>query len=271
LEATDESEQAPGEPEAGREGPAPSEPGPVNDESFGGQLIIAAVLVGLAIVMSALAVRVALDRNAALIAGSLGKTELVLKRTLRLAAAANRPARAGPDPSKQYSIETMGSPGRGPDAARVTVVEFGDFQCPFCARATPTLRKIQRTYGDEVRIVFKHYPLPIHPEAPAAHRAAESAHRQGKFWEFHDKAFAAQNEMSEEKYLEWADELGLDMEQFRADLNSGGVLARLLADAQEGRELELSSTPSFFVNGYLLQGAQPFEEFKTLIDRELGK
>lgn len=271
MEPTDESEHAPGEPEAGRDGVAPSEPGPAHDESSGGQLIIAAVLVGLAIMMSALAVRAALDRNAALIAGSLAKTELVLKREVRLAAAANRPAQAGPDPSKQYSIETTGSPSRGPDAAKVTVVEFSDFQCPFCARATPTLRKIQRTFGDDVRIVFKHYPLPIHPKAPAAHRAAESAHRQGKFWEFHDKVFAAQGELAEDKYLEWAEQLGLDMEQFRADLNSGDVLARLLSDAQEGKELELSSTPAFFVNGYPLKGAQPFEEFKTLIDRELGK
>ena len=269
MASTDEGEHAAEKSAAGSERDAATGSGTGRDEGASGALIIAAVLLGLAMVMSAFAVRTAMDRNAALIAGALRKTDVVLKRTLRDVARANAPA--APDTSKKHSIETLGSPSRGPETAKVTLVEFTDFQCPFCARATPTLRKIRRTYGDDVRIVFKHYPLPIHPKAPAAHRAAEAAHSQGKFWELHDKIFSDQVAMSEAKYLEWADELGLDMDEFKSDLNSAGVLARLLSDAQEGQELGLSSTPAFFVNGYLLKGAKPFEDFKVLIDRELGR
>jgi protein-disulfide isomerase len=122
-----------------------------------------------------------------------------------------------------------------------------------------------------VRIVFKHQPLDFHAKAPAAHAAAEAAHRQGKFWEMHDKIFADQRKMSPEKYLEYATELDLDLEQFQQDVASAEVKSRIDADKLQAAKLGSTGTPAFFVNGLNLSGAKPFEAFKVIIDKELAK
>jgi protein-disulfide isomerase len=168
-------------------------------------------------------------------------------------------------------VNTAGSPVKGDPKAKLAIVEFSDFQCPFCSRVTPTLKQIEEAYGDQVRIVFKHLPLRIHPKAPAAHAAAEAAHRQGKFWEMHDKIFSDQSGMAPEKYEAYAGELGLDMEQFRSDIASEEIKERVDADSEEASKLGVTGTPAFFVNGRFLSGAQPFSAFKSLIDEELGK
>ena len=121
-----------------------------------------------------------------------------------------------------------------------------------------------------MRIVFKHQPLDIHPKAAAAHAAAEAAHRQGKFWEMHDLIFENQRRMSPEKYLAYAEEIGLDVEQFKRDIESADVKSRIDSDKQEAARLGSSGTPGFFVNGLNLRGAKPFEAFKQLIDKELA-
>jgi protein-disulfide isomerase len=121
-----------------------------------------------------------------------------------------------------------------------------------------------------VRIAFKHMPLGIHSKAPAAHAAAEAAHSQGKFWEMHDKIFEKQREMSPEKYLEYAAELSLDVEQFKKDLVSAEVKKRIDTDSREARKLGATGTPAFFVNGLFLSGAKPFDAFKEVIDKELA-
>ncbi len=121
-----------------------------------------------------------------------------------------------------------------------------------------------------MRIVFKHMPLSIHPKAPAAHAAAEAAFRQGKFWEMHDKIFEEQRQMSPEKYLEYAAEIGLDVEQFKKDVTSAEVKQRIDADTADARKVGATGTPAFFVNGYFLSGAKPFEAFKEIIDKELA-
>jgi protein-disulfide isomerase len=131
--------------------------------------------------------------------------------------------------------------------------------------------QIKKEYGDKVRIVFKHLPLSIHSKAPAAHAAAEAAHKQGKFWEMHDKIFANQREMSPDKYEEWAREIGLDIAKFKADIAAEATKKRVDDDAREANSLGVSGTPGFFVNGRFLSGARPFESFKTLIDEELKK
>jgi protein-disulfide isomerase len=113
-------------------------------------------------------------------------------------------------------------------------------------------------------------PLSIHPKAAAAHAAAEAAHRQGKFWEMHDKIFEKQREMSPEKYQEYASEIGLDVEQFNKDLVSAEVKSRIAADKSEAGKLGATGTPAFFVNGRFLSGAKPFEAFKEVIDKELA-
>ena len=122
-----------------------------------------------------------------------------------------------------------------------------------------------------MQIVFKHLPLRMHSKAPAAHAATEAAHRQGKFWEMHDRIFGNQREMSPQKYLEYASEMGLDVEKFKRDVVSEAVKKRVDADAQEAARLGVTGTPGFFVNGRYLSGAKPFAEFKRLIDEELAR
>ena len=118
--------------------------------------------------------------------------------------------------------------------------------------------------------MFKHMPLPMHSKAPAAHAAAEAAFRQGKFWEMHDKIFEKQREMSPDKYLEYAVELDLDIEQFKQDIASAEVKSRIDADTKDARKVGATGTPAFFVNGRFLSGAKPFEAFKEIIDEELA-
>ncbi len=121
-----------------------------------------------------------------------------------------------------------------------------------------------------MRIVFKHMPLSIHAKAPAAHAAAEAAYRQGRFWEMHDKIFEKQREMSPDKYLEYAVELDLDIEQFKKDIASAEVKSRIDADTKDAQKVGATGTPAFFVNGRFLSGAKPFEAFKEIIDKELA-
>ncbi len=122
-----------------------------------------------------------------------------------------------------------------------------------------------------MRIVFKHMPLSIHAKAPGAHAAAEAAYRQGKFWEMHDLIFEDQRGMSEEKYLEYAAQLSLDVEQFKSDLTSAEVKSRIDADTRDAQKAGATGTPAFFVNGRFLSGAKPFEAFKVVIDEELAE
>ena len=233
-------------------------------------LVVAAIVLGAALVASAMLVRGPLEEGVAELAAlRAGISELQIAAP---AAPAPKPtARPGrPDPSRRYSVSTKGSPSKGNPDAEIAVVEFSDFQCPFCGRVTPTLKQIEREYGDRVRIVFKHLPLRMHSKAPAAHAAAEAAHRQGKFWEMHDLIFANQREMSEAKYLEYAEQIGLDMDRFNRDVAAADVKAKVDADAAEASKLGVTGTPGFFVNGRFLSGAQPFASFKVLIDEELG-
>jgi protein-disulfide isomerase len=234
-------------------------------------LVVAALILGASVVAAAVLIQQSID-NAAGQISEVGKAVAAIPAAAAPAArAAAEPSRGGrPDPSKHYKINTAGSPGKGgPESAKVTVVEFSDFQCPFCSRVTPTLNQIEEAYGKDVRIVFKHLPLRMHSKAPAAHAAAEAAHRQGKFWEMHDKIFANQRELTEAKYLEYAAELGLDVEKFKKDSASADVKKKVDADAKEAAGLGVTGTPGFFINGLFLSGARPFDSFKTVIDKEL--
>jgi protein-disulfide isomerase len=231
--------------------------------------IVAALIIGAAVVVGALLIRASLERTA----GEIAAVEKALREIEVAGAAPSRaPTRtARPDPNRRYSVDTKGSPSRGNPNAKLAIVEFSDFQCPFCNRVTPTLEQIEREYGDDVRIVFKHLPLSMHPKAPAAHAAAEAAHRQGKFWEMHDLIFADQSNMSPERYVEYAERIGLDVERFKKDVASEDVKRKVDSDVAEATRLGVMSTPGFFVNGRYLRGAQPFPAFKALIDEELGR
>ena len=174
-----------------------------------------------------------------------------------------------PSGDLRYSVSVAGAPRRGGEEARVTIVEWSDFQCPFCGRVNATLRRVEAAYGDRVALVFKHLPLPMHPGAPAAHAAAEAAHRQGRFWDMHDRIFANPRDVDPETLARYAGEIGLDVAQFRVDSQSAAVRSRIRSDAEEAEKLGVTGTPSFFVNGRFLSGAQPYESFKRLIDEEL--
>jgi protein-disulfide isomerase len=233
-------------------------------------ILVGALLLAGSVVAAGMLVRAPLERGAEELAGV--KASLAsLEEAVKSAAAPARAAAPGtPDPNRRYSVVTEGSPAVGPASAEVSIVAFSDFQCPFCSRAVPTLEQVEKEYGDKVRIVFKHLPLSMHPKAPAAHAAAEAAHRQGKFWEMHDRIFQNQREMSPERYVEYATELGLDVERFRKDLESQDVKKRIDADTSEASRLNVRGTPAFFINGRYLSGAQPFETFKQRIDEELA-
>ncbi|HLL02893.1 MAG TPA: thioredoxin domain-containing protein [Myxococcaceae bacterium] len=163
------------------------------------------------------------------------------------------------------------SPSFGPKHAKVTIVEWSDFECPFCGRVVPTLAKIKETYGKDVRVVFRHQPLPFHPNAKPAAEAAMAAHEQGKFWEMHDKLFSNQKSLDRATFEKYAQELKLDMNKFKAAMDSGKYRALIDADSAAGSAVGANGTPTFFVNGRTLVGAQPFEAFKAAIDEELAK
>jgi protein-disulfide isomerase len=153
----------------------------------------------------------------------------------------------------------------------VTIVEFSDFQCPFCQRAEPTIQKILETYKGEVKLVWRNQPLSFHPNAMPAAKAAMAAHKQGKFWQMHEQMFQHQNELSEAKYEEWAKQIRLDLARWRKDKDSPELAAAIAADAKYATQVGADGTPAFFINGRLLSGAMPFETFKPIIDDQIQK
>lgn len=184
--------------------------------------------------------------------------------------AAPQPSPAVPTAAKKVEIPAD-SPSRGPKNAKVTLVEFSDFQCPFCSRFTPTLKQIEEKYGKDVRVVFRHQPLPFHNNAKLAAEASMAANAQGKFWPYHDKLFANQQALDRPSLEKYASELGIDMAKFTKALDSGQFRSRVEADSSAGSALGASGTPTFFLNGRQIVGAQPFESFKAMIDEEIKR
>ncbi|MBF0126477.1 MAG: DsbA family protein [Magnetococcales bacterium] len=158
---------------------------------------------------------------------------------------------------------------KGDAKAPVTIIEFSDFECPYCRRAQVVLKKVQEAYGDKVRMVFRHYPLPFHAKAPKASEAAQCAQDLGKFWPMHDLLFDEKTKLEVPDLKVHAKTLGLDQEKFDKCLDSGKHGDRVMADLADGKKLGVTGTPTFFINGVRLVGAQPFEKFKAVIDEEL--
>jgi len=155
--------------------------------------------------------------------------------------------------------------------APVTIVEFSDFQCPYCASQQPILKKIKRAYGDQVNILYKHIPLPIHPFAQRAAEASECARDQDKFWEYHDRLFDQQDSISEVLFSQLAQQLGLSISQFNQCLASGAKKSVVQTDLAEAQSLMISGTPTFFINGQRFVGVQSYEELQQIIDQALAK
>jgi len=153
------------------------------------------------------------------------------------------------DEDELVEIPTEGAPARGSQMAPVTIVEFSDFECPYCGRAHPIVQQLLREFEGRVRVVFKNYPLSAHPHAMPAARAAVAAGNQDRFWEMHDLLFEHQRQLEEEDIIGYAEQLGLDLERFRADMASSEVQDRVDADREAGREAGVEGTPTFFVNG----------------------
>ena len=175
-----------------------------------------------------------------------------------------------PDPEVNYRITVDGRPTLGPDDALVTLVEFSDFQCPYCSRLRPVIDTLLERNPD-VRIVFRNLPLPNHGRARMAARAALAADRQGKFWEMHDEFFARQGELPEMDFAELADQLGLDVEQFASDLADPALVQSVEEDEKLAKHFNVNSTPSMFVNGRYMRGAQPVSAYQDVIDEERAK
>ena len=232
----------------------------------GSALLIAATILGFAIIGSSFMLSQSVNQASQEIGQISAAVATLAKAAPAAAAAPTRRERRGPDPERVYQLNTAGSPSMGPANAPVTMVEFSDFQCPFCGRVVPTIKQIEKEYGDKVRVVFKHLPLAMHSKAPLAHAASQAAANQGKFWEMHDLIFANQREMSEAKYIEYANQLGLDETRFKADMASPQTKKKIDADVAEAAKLGVTGTPGFFINGKFTSGAKPFSEFKRQID-----
>lgn len=169
----------------------------------------------------------------------------------------------------RIQVEAKG-PARGPAAAPVTIVEFSDFQCPYCGREVPVIDRLMKEYDGKVRLVFRHFPLDFHPFAEKAAEAAVCAADQGKFWELHDKMFSNQQKLAVDDLKGYAKSVGVDAIKFDKCLDSGEKGDQVRADQKAGTEAGVNGTPAFFINGRQLNGAQPFETFKRVIDEELA-
>lgn len=160
-------------------------------------------------------------------------------------------------------------PPLGKKGAKVTIVMFSDYECPFCKRAEPTVDQVMAAYGGQVALYFRDFPLPFHQNARPASEAAHCANAQGKFWDYHKKVMASED-LSRAKLNEIAASTGLDGKKFEECLDKGTYREAIDVDMSDGEAAGIDGTPAFFINGRRLSGAQPFEKFKEIIDEELA-
>jgi protein-disulfide isomerase len=172
---------------------------------------------------------------------------------------------------QRVTVDVGKAPVRGNVNAPITVIEFSDFQCPYCVRARPVVARVRQAYGDKVRWVFRHFPLNIHDLAQKAGEASACAGDQGKFWEMHDRLWEANGKLQVAELKGAATALGLDRAAFDACLDSGKHAGLVSADLAAGASFGVTGTPAFFINGRPLVGAQPFEAFQQAIDQELDR
>jgi protein-disulfide isomerase len=169
----------------------------------------------------------------------------------------------------RVDVDADNGPFMGPAEAPVTIIEFSDFQCPYCRRVQPTLKRLMHEYEGQVKLVYRNFPLRnIHPQAQKAAEAAQCAAEQDQFWPYHDKLFST-SRLQVDDLKQYAQELGLDTQQFNTCLDSGKYVSKIEQDLQDGSKAGVSATPSFFVNGQPVSGALPYDDFKELIDTAL--
>ncbi|HKQ73230.1 MAG TPA: thioredoxin domain-containing protein [Blastocatellia bacterium] len=177
-----------------------------------------------------------------------------------------------PTPQYRLMASTEGAPFRGGAQAPVTIIEFSDFHCPFCSKVQSTISQVLARYGDKVKLVYRHLPIDqLHPQARRAAEAAACANEQGKFWEYHDRLYAAGADSSQEKLKSLAQEAGLDVAVFESCLNAGKQKQAIQKEIDDAARMGLNATPSFLINGRFFSGAAPLEAFVRVIEEELGR
>ncbi|MBI4697556.1 MAG: thioredoxin domain-containing protein [Nitrospirae bacterium] len=196
----------------------------------------------------------------------LVKLDAIEKKMASAPAAAPMPP--APDFNKVYNIPIGNSPVNGNKKAPVTIVEFSDFQCPYCAQLQPTLKEVLIAYPKDVRLVFKQYPLPFHAQARNASKASLAAGEQGKFWEMHDLIFENFSQLGEDKFRELAGKIGLNVEKFMADYQSNKYDQQIELDMNTARSVGVTGTPTLFINGKRVM-RRSVEDFKDTINNIL--
>jgi protein-disulfide isomerase len=182
-----------------------------------------------------------------------------------------RDQRSRPLSTEAWSSLIGGTPAAiGPATAKVTIVEFSDFQCPYCAQAHETVHQLRERYADQVRIIFRHFPLPFHEHARLAAQAAAAAHAQGKFWVFHDRLFEHQDALDRKSLENYAQELGLDVAAFKKGLDDNAFNAQIDADMALGRSVRVDGTPTMFVNGKRAENATELDAVAPMVDAALA-
>ena len=199
---------------------------------------------------------------------------------VREALGANKPApeaaeQPPPQPSEEeqlkqaladkVNVDIGNTPISGNKNAKIKLIVFSDFQCPFSKRGAETVNALKQKYGNSLMFVHKNLPLPFHPEAMPAAKAVLAAGRQGKFYEYHDKLYENQAQLGDALYAKIAQELGLNMEKFNADRNSKEIEDQVKADADQANKLGFSGTPGFALNGVKILGAYPIDHFEKII------
>jgi protein-disulfide isomerase len=227
-------------------------------------VVIAIVFFALGAVVSAAGM------NALFNANSEENRALITSMVDQVVSAQGSAVAQGLQAGQQYDITADDDPFRGPADAPVTIVEFSDFHCPYCKRfVEETLEPLMANFGDQVRIVFRDYPI-LGASSVLAALAGECADDQGAFWDFHDKAFADQQNLTRDAFISYATDLGLDVDTFTTCLDNQETMAEVQADYSYARNLGATGTPAFFINGVFVSGAQPYEVFADVINQQLN-
>ena len=176
-------------------------------------------------------------------------------------------------PKMEVNVAVGDAPVFGKADAPVTIIEYSDFQCPFCSKGAETVTQVKKKYGNKVRVAFKHFPLPMHPNAKPASEASMCVNEQSsdKFWKFHDLAFKNQDKLEKADLEKYAKDSGADIKKFQECIASNKYAAFVQKDLAEGEKVGVRSTPTFFINGQLVSGALPIESFSEIVDEELAQ
>jgi len=171
--------------------------------------------------------------------------------------------------NQPVDLKLAGAPARGPQSARLTIVEFSDFQCPYCRSGATALTEITKAFPNDVRLVFKQFPLEFHSQAALAAEPSLAAQAQGKFWEMHDRIFANPGSLTEPNFIAWAREFGMDVARFSSDLTSHKYQNAVQTEMREGLDAGVQGTPTVFLNGRLYRGNVQVGELKPAVEAAL--